>query len=150
MPLKISLPIEKDFILERSDLAYDNDGEPTRVTIRQATQAQNEKRSHIYSEVTNVINRGLEDMNAEVQLRQHWSLEELKRMEVFLTLVDCNILDENGSQLFRFRSDGKRQVLHMTAREFAEAFGKLPQDIALEIHEKVLEVNPSWDGPLGR
>jgi len=38
----------------------------------------------------------------------------------------------------------------MNNNEFAEAWGLLPGDIALEIHEKVLEVNPLWDGPLGR
>jgi hypothetical protein len=150
MPLKLSLPTEKDFVLERSDLAYGNDGEPTRVSIRQATQSQNEKRSHIYSEVTNVINRDPEDLIPELQLRQHWSLEELKRVEVFLTLTSCNILDPNGSPLFRFKMVNDKSTLDMNNQEFAIAWGKLPGDIALEIHEKVLEVNPLWDGPLGR
>ena len=149
MPLKISIPIEDTFTLDRSDAAYGNDGEPTRVTIRQATQGQNEKRSHIYSEVTNVINRQ-EEFGAELQLRQHWSLEELKRMEVFLTMVDSNIMSPTGEQLFKFSTKGNRQFLDMSTNEFKDAFGSIPADIALEIHEKVLKVNPSWDGPLGR
>ena len=149
MPLKISIPLEETHVLERSDAAYGNDGEPSRVTVRQATQAQNEKRSHIYSEVTNVINRS-DEMSAELQLRQHWSLEELKRMEVFLTMVDCNVLAPNDEPLFKFRQKGNKQVMNMTTNEFAEAFGKLPTDIASEIHSMVLKVNPSWDGPLGR
>lgn len=150
MPLKISLPIEKDFTLDRSDLAYGNDGEPTRVTVAQATQKQNEKRSHIYSEVTNVINRDPEDLVPELQLRQHWSLEELKRVETFLTLRSCNILDPDGNPLFRFKMTNNKQEIDMNNHEFAEAWGRLPGDIAQEIHEKVLEVNPLWDGPLGR
>jgi hypothetical protein len=150
MPLKLSTPVEKDFVLERSDLAYGNDGEPTRVTVRQATQAQNEKRSHIYSEVTNIINRDPEDLIPELQLRQHWSLEELKRVETFLTLTSCNVLDPDGNPLFRFKMENDKQKIDMNNQEFAHAWGRLPGDIAQEIHEKVLEVNPLWDGPLGR
>ena len=84
MPIKLAVPLEKTFTLDISDEIFGNDGEPTKVTIRQATQGAVEKRSFIYSEVTNIINQASQ-LSAEMQLRQKWSIEELKRMEAFLT-----------------------------------------------------------------
>jgi len=148
MPLKLKVPTEETFTLDKSDKLYGTDGEPTRVTIRQATQAQNEKRSRVFSEVQRIM--GLQQDDSSYKLQQNWSNEELKRMEAFLTLVDCNLLDENDDPLFKFKkskSDGK-QYLDMTTQSFAEAWGKLPPIIAQEIHDKVLEVNLTWAGPL--
>jgi len=147
MPLKLVAPIEETFTLDRSDAQFGTDGEPTRVTIRQATQAHNEKRSAIFSEVTRVMGQD-STSNEEIQLRQRWSLEELKRIEVFLTMIDCNILDEKGKPLFGFRSNKSSQELDMSLQEFSAAFGKLPPEVAEEIHEKVLKVNLTWAGPL--
>lgn len=146
MPLKLVAPIEKQFVLEVSDKKYGTDGEPTIVTIRQATQEQNEKRSAVWSEVTQVM---APSQDMEIKLRQRWTLEELKRMEVFLTLVGSNIMDENNQPLFRFRNEGGRQRLDMSDLEFARAWGKLPPDVAVEIHDKVLEINMTWAAPLG-
>jgi len=36
----------------------------------------------------------------------------------------------------------------MTEAEFAEAWGRLPPEVAAEIHEKVIAINPMW-GPGG-
>lgn len=149
MPLKLAVPVEKTFTLDISDAHFGNDGDPTKVTIRQAKQGAIETRSFIYSEVTNIINAKV-DLSAEMQLRQKWSIEELKRMEVFLTLVACDVLDSDGTALFKFRMDGEKQVLDMNERSFKLAWSKLDGIIAAEIHSKVMEVNPDWDGPLGR
>jgi hypothetical protein len=148
MPLRLSAPIEKSFVLEISDAHFGNDGEPTKITIRQATQDANERRSFIYSEVTNIISQNV--LSAEMQLRQRWSLEELKRMEAFLTLVHADILDVDGTPLFRFKTEENRQVLDMNQNEFKKAWGKLDPIIAAEIHQKVMEVNVDWGGPLDR
>ena len=149
MPLKLVSPVESIFVLEISDEHFKTEGDPTKVTIRQATQGGQEKRSFIYSEVTNIINQNSQ-FAAEMQLRQRWSLEELKRMEVFLTLVQCNISDVDGTDLFRFKLKGDKQVLDMNENEFKRAFSKLDPIIAAEIHAKVMEVNPEWGGPLAR
>lgn len=148
MPIQLVAPVEKDFVLERTDLAYECEGEPTKVTIRQATQAQNERRSYIHSEVTQIIN-AQSTLAAELQLRQKWSIEELKRVEVYLTLIGCNLLGVDGKPLFVFKSNNGTAELDMTENQFRTAWGSLPVDIAQEIHEKVLEVNLSWQGPLG-
>lgn len=147
MPVKLVAPIEKEFVLERSDLLYGVESDPTKVTVRQATQEQNEKRSMIHSEVTQIINQK-SSLTDELQFRQRWSIEELKRIECQLTMISCNILDENGKDLFKFRTNNGRQELDMSDNEFKRAWGKLPTDVAQEIHEKVLEVNLSWGGPL--
>jgi hypothetical protein len=148
MPLKLIAPIEKDFVLERTDLAYDNEGGPTKITIRQATQAQKERRSLIHSEVTQIVNQR-SALSQELRLQQSWSIEELKRIEVQLSLIGSNILDIDGNQLFRFKSNNGHTELDMTDNQFKVAWGSLPDDVADEIHEKVLEVNLSWAGPLG-
>jgi len=148
MPLKLIAPIEKDFVLERTDLAYDNEGGPTKITIRQATQAQKERRSLIHSEVTQIVNQR-SALSQELRLQQSWSIEELKRIEVQLSLIGSNILDIDGNQLFRFKSTNGHVDLDMTDNQFKIAWGSLPDDVADEIHEKVLEVNLSWAGPLG-
>lgn len=147
MPIKLSAPIEQEFVLEKADETYGNDGEPTRIVVRQATQAQNEKRSRVYSEVNRVLSSSLDD--GETILRQQWSWEELKRMEVYLSLVDCNIMNEDGNPLFKFRKNGNHQIMDMTTSAFEKAWGLLPTDVAMEIHEKVMEVNLSWRNPLG-
>jgi hypothetical protein len=149
MPLKLTAPLEKTFVLEISDEVFGNDGDPTTVTIRQARQDAIEKRSYIYSEVTNILNATVE-LGAEMMLRQKWSIEQLNRMEVFLTMVGCDVLDVDGQPLFKFRSENGRQVLDMSERQFNVAWGKLDGVIASEIHSKVLEVNPNWGGPLAK
>ncbi len=148
MPVKLTTPLEKDFVLERTDISYPSDGDPTKITVRQATQAQNERRSLIHSEVTQIIN-SQSALRDELQLRQQWSIEELKRVEVFLTLIGCNIIDESGNDLFKFKTESGKSQLSMSENEFKKAWGILPPDIAQEIHEKVLEVNKTWAGPLG-
>lgn len=145
MPIKLIAPIIKEFTLVRSDARFGNEGEPTRVTIRQATQEQHELRSDVNAEVR----RKWDSEEQSVVLSSDYSPARLERAEVYLTMVDCNILDENGEQLFRFKKvrDGK-QVLDMTQEQFRKAWGQLEPSICEEIHEKVLEVNLSWGNPL--
>lgn len=147
MPIKLIAPLEKTFTLDRSDELLGNDGTPTTVTIRQARQAQHEVRSAVYSEVTRVLARTEDD--GKMMLRQSWTMEELARTEVYLSMVDCNILGEDGKPLFNFSKKGDHQYLDMTTHAFREAWGQLQPQVAAEIHEKVMEVNLTWAGPLG-
>jgi len=139
MPLQLTAPIEKEFVLEKSDEAYENDGDPTRVFIRQATQSQHERRSHMWSELVQEIIGNREAPDA-VRLIQKLNIPELHRLEVYLTMIGCNILGENDEPLFKFRD----QKLDMTEHEFKLAWGMLPPLIANEIHEKVMELNVTW------
>ena len=136
MPLQIKPPILADFHLERSDKTYGISDEPTTVTIRQATQSATERRAKLFSNI-------IREMSGEadsIRLIQQFSFEELKRIEVMLTLAGCNISDENGKSIFVFNKDGF--ITDEVA--FNKAWGRLPTLVANEIHEKVLEVNVDW------
>lgn len=147
MPIKLIAPIYKTMTLERSDERYGNDGEPTQVTIRQATQAQHELRQDQFSK----LERKFSDINPdEVTVVQNIPMEVLKRLETYLTLVECNITDVDGKDMFPSTKDGSgNPKLKMSKAQFDTAWGLLPPDVAEEIHEKVLEVNIVWSGRRG-
>lgn len=136
MPLKIKVPIVREFVLSKSDAAFGTEGEATRISVRQATQAAHERRSNLFS---NII-REFSNSDEGIRLVQRFSLEELKRIEVFLTLAACNIEDENGNPMFQFTSEGFLK----DENKFTKAWGQLPTLIAQEIHECVLMVNVDW------
>ena len=143
MPLQLTAPIEKEFVLDKSDELFGCEGDPTRVTIKQATQAQHERRSDLWAEMTQEVfgDRSAPD---SVRLIQRISLPELHRIEAYVTMTGSNILGKDGEPLFKFK-DGK---MVMTEPEFNLAWGKLHPEIVNEIHEKIIEVNPTW-GPQG-
>lgn len=136
MPIQIKAPIIREFVLSKSDKAFGNEGESTRVTIRQATQAAHERRSTLFSQIT----REWSDGSDGIRLTQHFSMEELKRLEVFLTLAGCNIEDEDGKPLFSFSPEGYLR----DEGKFNRAWGLLPPLVAQEIHECVQVVNIDW------
>lgn len=136
MPLQLSVPLEKEFVLEKTDEAY-GVTEPTKVTIRQAAQSGHERRASLFSNIVREMARG--DQDDIVRLIQRFSFEELKRIEVYLTLVGCNITDEHNKPLFKFSSNG-----HISESSFTEAWGKLPPLVATEIHDCVLDLNIAW------
>ena len=139
MPLQLTAPIEKEFPLEKSDKQLGCTGDPTRVTIRQATQAEHERRSDIWAEMTQEV-MGDRVSPDSIRLIQRISLPELHRIEAFCTMSACNILDIGDKQLFKFK-DGK---VDMQENEFRIAWGKLDPMVVDEIHEKILEVNLTW------
>ncbi len=144
MPLQLVAPIYKTFTLERSDEKYSVDGEGTTVTIKQAAQREHEQRQDLFS----TLERKVKDLAPnEVSIVSRFSYEELKRQEVWLTLVECNITKDDGKALFPTKKvkGGISQLAHSKA-QFNEAWGRLPPDVATEIHEKVLEVNLMWTG----
>jgi len=146
MAFKLVAPLVKRFELEETDAKYGIEGDPSYVTIRQATQEQNEIRQQMFADFNRVFDF---DEDSKVELRETRNFLMLARLETYLTMVDCNILDENNNALFRFKKDGANSVLDMTELEFKKAYGRLPGEIAGEIHRKVREVNISWSNPLG-
>jgi len=137
MAFKLTAPLEKEFALEETDKFYSTGG-GTMVRIRQATQREHERRSRFFAQIIQRVEPDEQGKNM-ISYIQNFCLPELMRIEAYLTMVDSNILDENSNPLFK---------PGMTEGEFMNAWGKLPQIVAYEIHEKVLEVNPDWI-PLG-
>ena len=148
MPLTVSHPLIKTFILEKSDEKYKNAGEPTTVTIRQALQSEHDQRQDIWALTKQVYNN---DEPGEVQVIRNMSMAALRRKEIYLTLIGSNLIDAaNDKPLFPSR-DGKDGLPKLALHEdqFADAWGRLLPDIAEEIHSKVLELNPIWAGAEG-
>lgn len=137
MALKLTTPIEKDFILEKTDKEFDVKTGHTTICVRQASQGQYEIRNGLLSEFTRVFD------GSQLTVSQHFSPEELYRREVELTLTASNIEDDNGKALFTFK-DGKVDPI-----SFRKGWALLPPLVAEEIHEKVMEMNPLWAGPAG-
>lgn len=138
MPLQLDVPFEQEFQLERTDEQFKVKDGSTSVTIRQATQEAHERRANLFSNIVRELSSNEDDADI-VRLIQRFSFEELKRIEVFLTMKGCNILDDKGKPLFRFSSSGR-----ISEKNFNEAWGILPPMVAEEIHEKVLDLNLDW------
>lgn len=143
MPIHLSVPLEKDYVLERTDEVYGvPDGEPTRITVRQATQGEHERRAALFSQIVREMAKN--DAQDLVRLIQRFSFEELKRIEVQLTLKACNIVGPDDKLLFSFDAKGR-----INEQKFREAWDLLPPAVAMEIHEKVLDLNVDWRPNLG-
>jgi hypothetical protein len=143
MSFKLSPPIEKTFTLDKTDEKYETSG--TFVTIKQASQGEHKKRSDIYA---NLLTRFSKKDDDTVEVVQRFSPPELQALEVRITMTDCNIMGEDDKPLFKFAKDGKGRSYVEDVVAFQHAWDSLPIDVCTEIHDKVLEVNPTW-GSLG-
>jgi len=140
MAKAITRPIERVLKLEKWAPTAE-----TYVTIRQATQDARAKLYEVYDGATQVVG----DDGRVQEWKLSFRREKAKEVATRLTLVDCNIPDPDGHPLFRFKvATTGRPILDMTPPQFAEAWGQLPPELADEIYQKVLEVNPQW-GPEG-
>ena len=146
MPVKIAAPIVQVFTLDKTDETYAVEGPPSTVTIKQARESEHIIRQGYFAKLEQ---RWSGVHPQEVTVVQNLGLEELARLEARLTVVDCNLEDENGKRIFNPSKDPGSMKLAMSAQQFDEAWGKLPLDVADEIHEKVLEMNPQWAGSSG-
>lgn len=148
MSFKLAAPLVQTYKLEQTDARYgDKSDSPTTVTIKQATQLQHEHRQQIFA----TLERKYDDLAPDVTtLVQKANIEELKRIEVKLTMIECNITQADGKKPLFPSKKGKDGLpeLDMTDDEFRNAWGLLPPDVATEIHDKVVQLNTMW-GPLG-
>lgn len=149
MPFQIADPTYQTFHLERTDAIF-NPGEEanTTVTIRQARQHEHSARQDQWARFERKYSQANPDM---VSIVSQLSVEAIKMLEVYMVLIESNILAEDGEkELFPSKKDKEgHATLNMTKVQFESAWGKLPPSVASEIHEKVLEVNPMWDSTLG-
>lgn len=135
MPAKIKPSIQQTFRLPKTDALLGCEGEASFVEIRQANALVNERRENLYGASTIVTRMG---DNGKPEVYQNISYSEQMRVECELTIVSSNLLDENGERLFRVGEPGF---------DFGKAWGRLDPITALEIHDKVLEVNVNWAIP---
>ena len=144
MPVKLQPPIIREFTLADIDAKYDNDGSPTLITVRQATRGNMDARADRANLMTQVFD--------SVSPTQSWfrdftTIRSLNKYEVYLTLAKCNILDFDGTPLFKFKEERNRSSLDMTEAQFSVAWATLEDDIADAIIACVHEVNIGWSKP---
>jgi hypothetical protein len=141
MPIQLATPKKKEFVLEKSDEALGNTGdavEPTKIVVRQATQGDVELRNALFADFTREYDGRI------VKVVQRISYDDIRRLEVFLTLCSCNLLNAKGDSLFTFVND---RLVDQNA--FNRAWASLDPVLAIEIGEKVLEMNPLWQPEVG-
>lgn len=132
--------VVRDFVLDwRSD---DDPDAEVEVTIKQASTGENIRINELFSEQTQIWD---DAAFGQVQLKRKWNPEALKRYRVYLTLCGCNLTDEEGNDLFRFRNTKRGPELAMGQNEFFEIWDALEPALTAEIHQRVLEMNPQWD-----
>lgn len=143
MPLKLTAPIYTTSELTKSDEKYgkSEDKDPTWVTVKQASQGEHEQRQALFATLEQKWSQLDPD---EVSLVQTVSMEEVKKLEVYLTLCESNFLDEADKPLFPTRQKDGNPQLAMPKAQFVKAWARLLPDVAREIHEIVLEANPLW------
>lgn len=74
------------------------------------------------------------------------SLEEARAIEVWLTLIDCNLQNNKGKPLFKFTKKGSKTELEMTWDEFWIAWGTIAEpEVARQLWEGAMDVAPDWD-----
>ena len=149
MAFKITDPIFKSFDLEKTDLAYPSeDGKPTTVLIKQARQHEHATRQDQWNKFERRYSSADPD---NISIIQELSFEAIKMLEARMVLAESNILDESGKKLLfpSKKDDQGHSILDMKAKEFEIAWGSLPTDVAQEIHDKIIELNPMWGSSLG-
>jgi len=143
MPIELSVPLEQTFELVESDKHYNEKGSsPTTVLIRQARQGEHERRASLFAQI--VREQSINAPEEFVRFVQRFSFEELKRLEVFLTLNGSNIQGPDSKPLWKFPRSGR-----ITEKDFNDGWAMLPVPIANEIHKYTLELNPDWDPARG-
>ncbi len=123
------------------------------VTVKPATVAESASRDELWAKQTRTYNTDTPD---QVEVKTESTFSQRQALEVFLTLVDCNIKFQNtdatgepdGDEVTLFnigRKPNGEPYLAMDREAFLVQWGRLPVEVAEEIHGKVLIKNPQWD-----
>lgn len=149
MSVILPVPEQRDIVLDLPE--FRDADEKVSVSVRQATNSEQE---YIAKEFSNREERIYSADTDDVKIVYNYNILELRRIQAYLTLTDCNIQvpdaaepnnQDKAQPLMRFATlNGKRQV-SMTKDEFAIAWGKLPQVWADAISRAIFQVNPQWN-----
>jgi len=139
MPLQLMAPIVKEFHLKKSDETYHNDGDPTLITVREATNGDEIKRNQKFALVKQEISA-----DKTISYSSSVSIDNVHEEEVYLTLAGCNLTEDGQKMLFTFKEEKGVSRILMSRDAFAKAWGTLPYQVAKEIVDYVHEQNPQW------
>lgn len=148
MGLVITRGLPEQYILDKSDKNSE-----AFVTIKPATVSEQAAREELWAKQSRTYHTGTPD---SVEVKTESTFSQRQALEVFLTLVDCNIRwqdvdiegEPKGDEVPLFsvgRKPDGAPYLAMDREAFLVAWGKLPGAVAEEIHSKVLIKNPQWD-----
>ena len=112
------------------------------VEFRQATSGDDLRVASLFSKQRQIWN---DEHLGETVLERDWNWREVERFRVYLTLVGCNLVDENEEPVFRFKSTRDGDRLSMNQTEFNSAYDALPSEITKQMYMACLAVNPQWD-----
>jgi len=138
--LKIMSPVEKTIKLA-SDEAQE-----AFVVVRQATQGDVDSIEDLRSSGTEYSYSDAEW--GQTRVKPSKGTAEIRRRQVYLTLCESNIQDENGNELFKTTMvNGHKRMADVVS--FERAWALLDPALAAEIYQAVLSVNPQWKLSLG-
>ena len=112
------------------------------VEFRQATSGDDLRVGALFSKQRQVWN---DEKVGEMALERDFNWREVERFRVYLTLVGCNIVDENEDAVFKFKTTRDGERLDMSKVEFERAYDALPTEITRQMYVACLSVNPQWD-----
>jgi hypothetical protein len=125
-------PVEKTFTVESEFGEFS-------ITIRQARVGDKIRRDDLVSESSLVLN----DKVLGTEIKQRLNPGEIRRFEVYLTMTDCNIeAEDDAGKLTPWFSFINGRLTDQAS--FERAYNQLPEEVADQIHTKVVEVNPQW------
>jgi hypothetical protein len=130
MPFRVVDPSQHTITLKELDPEGD-----TFIIFREATFAEAKERQDYFAETK--VEYDDEQVGKMTRIT-HWSQGDMQLLEVWLTLVDCNIEDSDGAKLLKPHSS-------MSYDTFKVRAGKLRPSQWTEIHKACLQVNPDWD-----
>lgn len=136
MSFKLATPLVSEYFLTKTDAMYPNPEDPTktRIEVRLASTGDVERRADLFNKFKRTF-----DGFGNFTIEQNVTMDDVRRMEVFLTLAACNIKKPDGQPLFVFKN-GK-----LTDKDaFEKAWALLPPQVSEEIHELILQHNKLW------
>lgn len=128
-------------------LEWDPSGD-SKVTLKEHRSGETTERAHIWEQ--RVVERVLPNGIIEREIQEP-ILADVMGLDCWLTFISSTLkrvmvndagesfIDENGEPLL---VDAFPE--HMTREEFLAAFALLPDELTLEWHDKVLQLNPDW------
>jgi len=134
MPTYVA-PLSKEFVITEGDGLSSKD--PLVVKVRQVSERGNLEREEL---LPKVLRRSFVDSLDEIPIT---SAYKARAVEVYLSLVSCNVEYADGSPMFP-EKNGELDFSSFDA--FMKTWGKLNPDWAFRIHLCALYVNIAWAG----
>lgn len=137
----MAITIKHKPIYQTYQLEWEEETAP--ITVFQADEGANRRRSELFSSSDRIFDQ--DDRDAVI-VRTTYNAREVKRMEAYQTLGECELFRENGTPYFKTRDTGTgaRVRFGMSEREFNEAWDALPSPITDQLSTFVRTLNSTW------